>query len=335
METFIKGKVKDNKRNKTKTRNVRICVFVFTMIFILLMWLLLLRKNIKNIRSSIQQMNDHMNIVECERKANEDKLKMEIDGNCKWKGMLQEIESEISKNVIKLNECKFKYEEMKHGREEVNERILSLQNKISKQSFDIQDNKNEIQKLQKTYSDITGKPINIMNNIENDINNDDDSINSIVFSKIVTKEQSDLIEKVTRLHIGNACYKGEYHSLSTKDFHNMCDNIQHTVTFVKTSYGDIVGGYTSMSWKGNTKQRDPSAFIFNILNKHIFTPYTNTYSIYPNDNTFPSFGEDRHFGNDDGNIYTGRDISNPSMNYAIKFENSLLSNKLKLEKRNI
>ena len=33
-----------------------------------------------------------------------------------------------------------------------------------------------------------------------------------------------------------------------------------------------------------------------------------------------------------GNIYAGRDISNPSMNYAIKFENSLLSNKLKLEK---
>ena len=123
--------------------------------------------------------------------------------------------------------------------------------------------------------------------------------------------------------------------INNKSFSIIVTYIQHTVTFVKTSYGNIVGGYTSISWKGNTKQRDLSAFIFNILNKHIFTPYTNTYSIYPNDNTFPSFGEDRHFGNDDGNIYTGRDISNPSMNYAIKFENSLLSNKLKLEKRNI
>ena len=304
METFIKGKAKDNKRNKIKTRNVRMCIGVFAMIFVLLIWLVLLRKNIKSIRRSIQQMKENINNVECERKDNEDKLKREIDSNSNYKGLLMNIESEINKNVMKFNEYKVKYEDMKHNREEVNERILSLQNKISKQSFDIQDNKNEIQKLQRTYSDITGKSINIMNNIEDDINNNDDSINSIVFSKIVTKEQSDLIEKVTRLHIGNACYKGEYHSLSTEDFHNMCDNIQHTVTFVKTSYGDVVGGYTSISWKGNTKQRDPFAFIFNILNKHIFTPYTNTYSIYPNENTFPSFGEDLHFGNDDGNGYS-------------------------------
>ena len=80
--------------------------------------------------------------------------------------------------------------------------------------------------------------------------------------------------------------------IKNKSFTIIVTYIQHTVTFVRTSYGDIVGDYTSILWKGNTKQRDPSAFIFNILNKHIFTPYTNTYSIYPNDNTFPSFGED-------------------------------------------
>ena len=77
-----------------------------------------------------------------------------------------------------------------------------------------------------------------------------------------------------------------------KSFSIVITYIQHTVTFVKTLYGDIVGGYTSISWKGNTKQRNPSAFIFNILNKHIFTPYTNAYSTCSNENTFPSFGED-------------------------------------------
>ena len=122
--------------------------------------------------------------------------------------------------------------------------------------------------------------------------------------------------------------------IKNKSFSIIVTYIQHTVTFVKTSYGNIVGGYTNISWKGNTKQRDPSAFIFNILNKHIYTLYKYIFNI--SKWKYISFIWWRlHFGNDDGNIYTGRDISNPSMNYAIKFENSLLSNKLKLEKRNI
>ena len=86
-------------------------------------------------------MKENINNVECERKDNEDKLKREIDSNSNYKGLLMNIESEINKNVMKFNEYKVKYEDMKHNREEVNERILSLQNKISKQSFDIQDNK--------------------------------------------------------------------------------------------------------------------------------------------------------------------------------------------------
>ena len=88
METFIKGKVKDNKRNKIKTRNIRMCIGVFAMIFVLLIWLVLLRKNIKSIQRSIQQMKENINSVECERKGNEDKLKKEIDSNSNYKGLL-------------------------------------------------------------------------------------------------------------------------------------------------------------------------------------------------------------------------------------------------------
>ena len=104
---FIKGKVKDNnKRNKIKKRNVRMCICVFEMIFVLLIWLVLLMKNIKSLRRSIQQMKENINNVECERKDNEDKLKREIDSNSHYKGLLMNIESEINKNVMKFNEYK-------------------------------------------------------------------------------------------------------------------------------------------------------------------------------------------------------------------------------------
>ena len=96
---------------------------------------------------------------------------------------LHELENEIGKNIIKLSECKSKYEEMKHNREEVNERILSLQNKISKQSFDQQDNTNEIHKLQRTYSELIGTSINI-----EDMHNNSNNINSIMFSDLINKE---------------------------------------------------------------------------------------------------------------------------------------------------
>ena len=79
MEKFITTKARDDKRNKIKTRNVRVCAVVFTIMLVLFIWLLLLRNNIKKLQYSIHQIKDNINSAESERNTNKNKLQQEIN----------------------------------------------------------------------------------------------------------------------------------------------------------------------------------------------------------------------------------------------------------------
>jgi protein sidekick len=63
-------------------------------------------------------------------------------------------------------------------------------------------------------------------------------------------------------------YRASEHGFSGKDFHSRCDNHAKTLTVVKTTSGNIFGGYTEQTWNhcGGYKT-DPSAFIFSLVNK--------------------------------------------------------------------
>ena len=63
-------------------------------------------------------------------------------------------------------------------------------------------------------------------------------------------------------------YRGSRDGQNSKDFHSNCDGISKTLTLIKTSNGNIFGGYTAQAWSSNDENvADPNAFIFSLVNK--------------------------------------------------------------------
>ena len=57
--------------------------------------------------------------------------------------------------------------------------------------------------------------------------------------------------------------------MSAADFHRKCDNIRNTLTIIKSSNGNIFGGYTDIAWDSNNVWRsDQNAFLFSLVNKN-------------------------------------------------------------------
>ena len=63
-------------------------------------------------------------------------------------------------------------------------------------------------------------------------------------------------------------YQGSRHGFRSADFHFRCDNKPNTLTIVKSTGGNIFGGFTTVEWKSNESWKcDKSAFIFSLVNK--------------------------------------------------------------------
>ena len=52
------------------------------------------------------------------------------------------------------------------------------------------------------------------------------------------------------------------------DFHTKCNGIANTFTVIKTTSGNIFGGFTEKAWNSNNQWiGDPKAMIFSLVNK--------------------------------------------------------------------
>jgi len=68
-------------------------------------------------------------------------------------------------------------------------------------------------------------------------------------------------------------YKAKRDGFAAKDFHDICDEFQGTLTVIKSKEGHLFGGFTSLSWAGeHTTKEDPSAFLFTLTNPHGIPP---------------------------------------------------------------
>lgn len=64
------------------------------------------------------------------------------------------------------------------------------------------------------------------------------------------------------------CYRGSRDGFSANDFHEKCDEMQDTMTIVKTTSGRIFGGYSRAAWRsteGYVFEKD--SFVFSLSNK--------------------------------------------------------------------
>lgn len=65
-------------------------------------------------------------------------------------------------------------------------------------------------------------------------------------------------------------YRASFHGFRAYDFHAQCDPACKTFTIIKTTNGDIFGGYTEVSWVSGfigCPKLDPNAFVFSLVNK--------------------------------------------------------------------
>ena len=65
-------------------------------------------------------------------------------------------------------------------------------------------------------------------------------------------------------------YRGTRDGFGSEDFHRKCDCVAKTVTIVKTTNGNIFGGYTDLPWSSHNTgidHIDNNAFIFSLVNE--------------------------------------------------------------------
>jgi hypothetical protein len=92
-------------------------------------------------------------------------------------------------------------------------------------------------------------------------------------------------------------YSGRRYGFGAKQFHSKCDSIPNTLTIIRSSNGNIFGGYTQCSWdQSGIHKSDYAAFIFSLRNeesKPIKMRVTEpAYAIYCHSSFGPVFGKD-------------------------------------------
>jgi hypothetical protein len=63
-------------------------------------------------------------------------------------------------------------------------------------------------------------------------------------------------------------YRATRDGFAAADFHKRCDNKAKTLTIIKSTNGNIFGGYTDKAWMSDKQwYSDPNAFLFSLVNK--------------------------------------------------------------------
>jgi hypothetical protein len=90
-------------------------------------------------------------------------------------------------------------------------------------------------------------------------------------------------------------YRASEHNFSTTDFHQCCDVVPNTLTLVKTEFGNVIGGFTPLTWnRARDGHYEPDSlldtFLFSLTLKQKML-LTNPSRAIANDANFgPVFG---------------------------------------------
>ena len=63
-------------------------------------------------------------------------------------------------------------------------------------------------------------------------------------------------------------YRATKDGFSKENFHSKCDGTANTLTIIKSTNGNIFGGFTEKAWNSTSgRVLDPKAFVFSLVNK--------------------------------------------------------------------
>lgn len=67
-------------------------------------------------------------------------------------------------------------------------------------------------------------------------------------------------------------YRASDDGYEAKNFHQKCDDIPNTVTLVRSSNGNVFGGFTTQKWDSHSGYKeDKFAFLFSLINIETIT----------------------------------------------------------------
>ena len=59
-------------------------------------------------------------------------------------------------------------------------------------------------------------------------------------------------------------YRATENDFSFKDYHDVCDNLENTLTIIKTEHNKLIGGFTSIKPKGGRNDQKNKTFLLSI-----------------------------------------------------------------------
>jgi len=98
--------------------------------------------------------------------------------------------------------------------------------------------------------------------------------------------------------VATKIYQASVHGFSASQFHSKVDGKLGTLSIIKSTNGNIFGGFTKLNWglsEGGAFYKDPSAYIFSLINTQNFSLIinpisTNSLTIYSGISKGPYFG---------------------------------------------
>ena len=148
-------------------------------------------------------------------------------------------------------------------------------------------------------------------------------------SIISKKEEIDLLKETIKTKLKKEVkyfkklYRASTDGEDASTFHKLCDNIENTLSFVKTGGHRRFGGFTTQTWNqvNSFTKTDENAFVFSLDKLKIY-PYTNNGRAIRCDNNYlPTFGvgtcDFRLYNKplSDVNLYTNQVSGDRSYNY--------------------
>jgi len=131
--------------------------------------------------------------------------------------------------------------------------------------------------------------------------------NKLIGCKMLTFEEdikffkllsSKLTENIARCKF-KLLYRASENKYLASTFHKFCDDHGPTITIIKSNFGNIFGGYTSIKWSSDWEyHKDKNAFLFVIRSKNksipspkVFDCIDNECAVYHDPDRGPTFGE--------------------------------------------
>ncbi len=88
---------------------------------------------------------------------------------------------------------------------------------------------------------------------------------------LTTSEMKDNLISLIQFNHSNTwklIYQATRDGFGVSTFHSKCDNKPNTLSLIRSTNGNIFGGYTEQSWSGSGQYKtDRNAFIFSLINK--------------------------------------------------------------------